>query len=188
MGNVDIHKMQWINRPPLTMQNGGRLTVETEPFTFWRHLSDLGQGCEIQLAVKDNFIFTACSEFAYNTPFDQCGFLLYTGEELKAVFGTEKKDAEYLRLNVNVFYDQGGDRSCRDVGAALTRMYYRVLYRAGACKIQYSFAGEKYTDLREFHVDPSSGITAVGMYACSPKNSSFDCTFSEINLSEDRML
>jgi regulation of enolase protein 1 (concanavalin A-like superfamily) len=104
----------------------------------------------------------------------------------KAVICTEKKDDENLRLCVNVFNKEGGDRSMRDVGAALAQIFYRVLYRAGSCKIQYSFSGERYTDLREFHVDPAIGITDVCLYACSPGDSYCDCTFFDFNMMEDR--
>ena len=63
----------------------------------------------------------------YNLPFDQCGFILYNGDVQKAIVCTEKKDDEYLRLGVNVFSTDGGDRSMRDIGAALGRIFYRVM-------------------------------------------------------------
>lgn len=184
MGNVDFTKMQWVKRPPLYICEPFRLTVETQPHTYWRASEETSMGAEIQFDVEGSFIFTLCTEFVYNKPFDQCGFLLYNGDVQKAVVCTSKKDEEYLRLSVNVFGIDGGDISVRDVGSALGRIFYRVIYRAGACVIQYSFAGTRYTDLREFHVN-DLGITAISLFACSPKDSFFDCTFCEANMTEE---
>ena len=188
MGNIDCQHLKWIEKPKLYFGDEEKLTLEAGAFTFWRNDSDRKQCPEAQLTTHGNFIFNACTEFVYSHPFDQCGFILYNGDVKKAVFGTEKKNDEYLRLVVNVFNTEGGDRSMRDVGAALGQIYYRVIYRGGACTIQYSFAGTRYTDLREFQVDPAVGITAVSMYACSPYDSYVDCTFRDLNLREDRMI
>lgn len=187
MGKVDFKDMKWVKEPKLYICDENRLTVETEPYTYWRSPDAKHLGSEIQYPLKGNFIFTVCTEFVYNLPFDQCGFILYNGDVQKAIVCTEKKDDEYLRLGVNVFSPDGGDRSMRDIGAALGRIFYRVIYRGGGCLIQYSFAGTRYTDLREFHVDPENGITGVSLFACSPKDSFFDCTFCEVNMTEDRM-
>ncbi|NLH64355.1 MAG: DUF1349 domain-containing protein [Erysipelotrichaceae bacterium] len=184
MGNVDFTKMKWVHRPHLYICDSYRLTIETQPYTYCHEAKENQRGAEIQTALKGNFIFTLCTEFVYDKPFDQCGFILYNGDVQKAIVCTEKKDEEYLRLGVNVFCQDGGDMSMRDVGAALGRIFYRVIYRAGACLIQYSFAGTRYTDLREFHVN-ETGITAVSLFACSPNDSVFDCTFCEANISED---
>jgi len=187
MGKIDFRTVQWVHEPKLYICDEDRITVETEPNTYWRKDAK-NFGAEMKLPMKESFIFTVCTEFVYNKPFDQCGLILYNGDVKKAVIGTEKKDEEYLRLVANVFHQENGDRSMRDVGSALGRMFYRIIYRAGACRVQYSFTGARYTDLREFHVDPKVGITSICMFACSPSESYFDCTFCEANVYDERMI
>lgn len=181
---IDMLTLKWKNEPKLHIQNSDRITLETEPFTSFRY-GDEKKGAEIYIPVSGSFMFSFCTEYIYNMTFDQCGFILYSGSFQKAVIGTEKKDEEYNRIHANVFYPEGGDHSGRDIGSALSRIYFRVWYRGGDCRIQYSFAGSRYTDLREFMVDSEVGITGIGLYACSPKNSTFDCTFYDLKLTEE---
>lgn len=188
MAKIDFREMNWIHAPKLYICEEDRLTVETEPHTYWKDTLSGGLGPIIQYPLSGNFIFTVCTAFTYDEPFDQCGILLYNGDVQKAVICTEKEDDEYLRLCVNIFNEDGGDRSMRDIGAALGQIFYRILYRAGSCKIQYSFTGERYTDLREFHVNPKTGITDVCLYACSPNDSYCDCTFFACNISKDQRM
>lgn len=188
MEKIDFREMKWIHQPKLYICDEERLTVETEPYTDWRVSATGGLGALISYPLADHFVFTVRTEFVYHMPFDQCGLILYNGDVQKAVICTEKKDDEYLRLCANVFHQDGGDRSMRDVGAALAQIIYRVYYRAGSCRVQYSFTGERFTDLREFYVDPKTGITSVCLYACSPANSYCDCTFFDFNImNNDKM-
>jgi regulation of enolase protein 1 (concanavalin A-like superfamily) len=85
-----------------------------------------------------------------------------------------------------VFHEKYGDKSLREIGTAITWLYFRVWYRGGNVRVQFSFNGRVFTDLRQFHVDTKETPLAIGIYACSPFNSSFDCTFSEMSLIQDR--
>ena len=75
-----------------------------------------------------------------------------------------------------------------DIGGAIRRMHYRIWYRGGAVRVQYSFGGKRWSDFREFQLTHPERKLKIGLYACSPGNSYFDCTFSGMTLEEDEIL
>ena len=75
------------------------------------------------------------------------------------------------------------DRSEREIGSGIQWLYYRIWLRGGIVRVQYSFNGKRYSDLREFVI--GNDEVKLGIYACSPRNSSFDCIFSEAILDEE---
>ncbi|MBR2812791.1 MAG: DUF1349 domain-containing protein [Solobacterium sp.] len=181
---VSPRSLMWISKPALYIQNGDRLVLETEPYTDLSENSHSAEAIELNLSPQGNFNFTLKCEYAYRQQFDQCGLVIYSGKKRKAFFGTQYQDKETQELHCTVYYDGSGDRSKRPISASIQRMYYRIWYRAGAVRVQFSFNGGRFSDLREFRINPDDGVISIGIYACSPGNSYFDCTFSKMMLDE----
>ena len=184
--HVDPRDLMWICKPQLYLQNTDKIVLETEPFTDLKPAGKSAEAIELSLEPNGSFCFSMKSEFSFRGPFDQCGMIIYEGDKRKAVCGTECRSAERMTLNSIVYHDEKGDISKREIGSAISCMYYRVWYRGGAVRIQYSFTGIRYSDLREFWIDPENKKTiSLGIYACSPGDSWFDCTFSGMTLEEE---
>ena len=182
---IDPRKLKWIYQPKLFVQDEDKLVLETEPFTDLRPAGRGAEAIELSILPQGSFCFSARVDFDFKNTFDQCGLMLYLGENRKAIIGTEYKDPEIMKLSCIVYHNKIGDRSIRDLSANIHSMDYRIWYRGGALRIQYSFSGGRYSDLREFWIDPGKGKMSIGMYACSPANSWFDCTFSNMYLEEE---
>lgn len=167
------------------IQNEEKLILETEPYTDIIPHGGSPAAIELNYSPESSFCFTVRTDFAYKGARDQCGVILYQGDKLRCLVGSEYHDGETIRLNSIVFHHYGGDRAGQEVGQAIKWMYYRVWYRAGAIHLQYSYNGDRFTDMRSFLIDPDKDRTIrIGVYACSPGNSSFDCTFSEMMIDE----
>ncbi len=185
-GKVRLEEMNWICKPQLFLLEEDRIVIETEPFTDLRPAGRSAEAVELSIPAGGSFCFTVRTRFRYKGVFDQCGLILYQGSMRKAIISTQYRDEETTRLQCNVFHQNKGDISVRDIGSAIDTMLYRIWFRGGAVRIQYSFNTEKYSDLREFWLDPKEDEQlGIGIYACSPGNSSFDCTFSDMVLEKE---
>ena len=184
--HIDPGQLEWICRPKQFFSSSDKIVLETEPFTDLRPAGRSAEAIELSLDTHGSFCFVIRSDFEFRNPFDQCGIIIYEGKDRKAVCGMECRDAYLSSLNCIVYYDSKGDISKREIGNRIGTMYYRVWYRGCAVRIQYSFTSSRYLDLREFWIDPQENNTiSLGIYACSPGNSWFDCTFSGMTLDED---
>jgi regulation of enolase protein 1 (concanavalin A-like superfamily) len=183
---IDPRTLNWISRPGLFFLNSKKITVETEPKTELSSRGREAEAVELALSPSGSFCFTCRVEYQFQKTFDQCGVILYLNDKRKAVVSTENRNEEMSRLSCIVFHGGKGDKSIRDIGSAMHEMYYRIWYRAGAVRIQFSFSGSRFDDLRKFWITPGEDDKlAVGIYACSPADSRFDCTFSNMTLEED---
>lgn len=182
---IDPRQLTWICQPKLYILASDKIMIETEPYTDLRPDGRSAEAVELSLVPKGSFCFSMRVDFDYREQFDQCGLILYEEGKRKMILGTEGYDDVSCRLNCIVYHGGRGDRSCRDIGTAISRIHYRVWYRGGAVRIQYSFAGTRWSDFREFQLKDPGNRLKIGIYACSPGNSYFDCTFSGMTLEED---
>lgn len=182
---IDPRKLKWISKPSLYLLNSERIMVETEPMTALHPRGREAEAAELSLAPSGSFCFTCRADFDFQHTFDQCGLILYRNEKRKAVISAECRNDEISRLSCIVYHNDRGDKSMRDIGSAVHSIYYRIWYRSEAVTVQYSFSGSRYTDLRKFwlHLNEDDNV-AVGIYACSPADSWFDCSFSKMALEE----
>ena len=171
---IDPRQLTWVCQPKLYILSSDKLLIETEPFTELKPQGNSAEAVEMSIMPKGSFCFSARVDFNYHNSFDQCGFILY--------------DDEKMKLRCIVYHGGAGDISVRDVGSAITRMFYRIWYRGGAVRIQYSFSGKRWSDFREFRLNHPERKLKIGIYACSPGNSFFDCTFSGMTLEEENTI
>ena len=183
---VDPRTLKWVHKPELYIVKEDRIVLETEPYTDIIPSRKGAEAIQMALVPKGNFCFTMRVDYKYHAMFDQCGLILYKGDERKMILSTQYRNNEVQRLQSTVFYNGSGDRSVRDIGTAIDHMYYRIWYRRGACTLQYSFNGKVYTDLRKFMIQPLDDLIYLGIFACSPGDSYFDCTFSNMTLEEHK--
>ncbi len=182
---IDPRQLTWICQPKLYILSSDKLLIETEPFTDLHPHGNSAEAIELSLVPKGSFCFSARVDFEYHEQFDQCGLILYENGKRKLVLGTELRDEEMLKLISIVYHGGRGDLAIRDIGSAVKRMYYRIWYRGSAVRVQYSFSGKRWSDFREFLLREDTEGLKIGIYACSPGNSYFDCTFSAMTLEED---
>ena len=177
--------MEWLCRPNLFILNSDRVVIETEPFTDIVPAGGSAEAIELSAAPKGSFCFEVRVDFVFHGLFDQCGISLYQGDSRRALCGTVFHNGETMRLQTIVYHEDGGDLAGLDIGSGIRWMYYRLWYRSGEVRFQYSYHGGRWTDFRKFRVDLEGEALRIGIYACSPGNSWFDCTFSKMTLDEE---
>ena len=179
---LSTDKLYWKHKPKLFVLTDERVVLETEPFSSL-HGSGNKDAIELIYPPQDSFMLHAKCEFVFNNTFDQCGLVIYEGKKRKAIVGVEAYDEEISKLQCVVYHDEVGDSSTRDIGQKISCIHYRVWARGGAIRVQYSFTGRRYSDLRSFRIGKN---VEIGLFACSPTNSIFDCTFSELECEEEK--
>ena len=179
----NLNELKWVHEPKRAVVNENQLILETEPHTSLNMLGGSAEAVELEMIPNGNFHFSIRCDFRYKKPLDQCGIVLYDGNGRKLICGCEKRDGEVSKIVVRVNHLDGTDRSEREIGSTIQWLYYRVWVRGGIVRVQYSFNGKRYSDLREFVVNQD--VIKIGVYACSPNDSYFDCIFSEAVLDED---
>lgn len=180
---IRARDFKWLSKPERYILQEHKVILETEPFTNLGKKKEGSRAAELVLDSRDSFRFTVKVEFDYQKPFDQCGILLYQKDKKIAVCGAKLHNDAVDELECVVFHKGRGDRSSRSIGTAIRSLYYRVWYRSGHVRIQYSFNGNVYSDVREFWLPDSVKKLKAGIYACSPGDSSFNCTFSHMDIS-----
>lgn len=173
-------KWKWIHQPKLSILRSDAFIFETEPFT---DIAGIENCAIIGRQVQGNFCFTCKVDYQYENPFDQCGIVLYEEHKKFVTCALEYRDQLAMRLNTTVFYGGVGDRSSIDIASGIQSIFYRIWKRSDYIRIQFSYNGIQFKDLRKFKVNASTHI--LGLYAASPLNSSFDCTFSQIQLENE---
>lgn len=182
---IDPRQLTWVCQPEFYILSSDKLMIETEPFTDLRPHGGSAEAVEMSIMPKGSFCFSARVDFEYRHSSDQCGLILYEGDSRKMIIGTECQDDERMKLRCIVYHGGIGDHSSRDIGSAITKMFYRIWYRGGAVSVQYSFSGRRWSDFRKFQLNHPERKIRIGLYACSPQNSYFDCTFSAMSIEED---
>ena len=80
------------------------------------------------------------------------------------------------------------DWATRDIPADSKVIYYRLSRRESDFCIENSYDGINFKQMRIFHFFEGSGTIQIGLYACSPEESSFTATFTEMMFTECKWL
>jgi regulation of enolase protein 1 (concanavalin A-like superfamily) len=181
---IDPSSLQWLRKPSMYMLDGDRLVLETEPHTSFHSLNfDSTNAFGMLVEPGSSFCFTVRADFRFQGAEDECGVLLKRTNTRWAKAGIECR-GDTSDLFCTVYSGGYGDRSCRQVGSGIRWMYFRLLYWSGNARFQYSFNGERYSDMRWLHFAPGAEPVVAGIYACSGGDSYFDCTFSDMQIQQ----
>ena len=178
----------YYNSPDITIKND---TVEfiTKPNTdlwqktYYNFQHDNAPFIQIKIC-KKYFSFTVKVKYFLKKRFDQAGIILYLDSKnwLKASVEYESKD--FQRLGSVVTNKGFSDWATVDIPANITEMYYRLSRRENDFCIENSFDGKTFKQMRICHLDKANEDVNVGIYACSPEDSSFKAIFSNMLISD----
>ncbi len=178
----------YYNSPDITIKND---TVEfiTKPNTdlwqktYYNFQHDNAPFIQIKIC-KKYFSFTVKVKYFSKKRFDQAGIILYLDSKnwLKASVEYENKD--FQRLGSVVTNKGFSDWATVDIPANITEMYYRLSRRENDFCIENSFDGKTFKQMRICHLDKANEDVNVGIYACSPEDSSFKAIFSNMLISD----
>ena len=191
----------WLNRPAVCTTSDDEVTITTEPGTdFWQRTFYGFRASNAPAAlieVSGNITFSVRVRADYQRRYDQAGLVVWVDEDNWFKASVEHEDANRGgRLGSVVTTAGHSDWATRDV-PALTQVWLRLSRRGPDFRLE-ARTGSDWEQLRIFHMaglattDPAWGAMApadvpaapvrVGVYACSPEESTFTAVFDEMAL------
>ncbi len=189
MFTFDVKKAYWINEPKGKSVSNDSITIITEPETdFWQRTyygfhNDTAPALLLKSDVK-YFSFIVKAEFDSEKIFDQCGVIIYQDSDNWFKASIEYQNEAYSQLGSVVTNDGFSDWATTDISSEHKFMYYRLSRRESDFRIENSYDGIEFKQMRIFHLAKCSETISFGVYACSPVKSSFEARFSELKVTD----
>ncbi|WHY19399.1 DUF1349 domain-containing protein [Paenibacillus sp. G2S3] len=170
-----------------------KIEIITEPNTdFWQrtYYGFRNDNAPALLMKTDEkyFSFIVKTDFDSAHRFDQCGVIIYQDSDNWFKASIEYENEEYQRLGSVVTNHGYSDWATTDLDATIKTMYYRLSRRESDFCVESSLDGITFKQMRIFHLFEGNEHINFGLYACSPEDSSFKATFTEIEITECQWL
>lgn len=186
---INKEKWTWIRQPKKYLITDDKIEIVTERNTdLWQktYYNFINDNAPILVlsSSEEYFSFTVKAQFEGKVRYDQCGIAIYQDSEnwLKASIEYENEFKQHLG---SVVTNRGfSDWSTIEIDSSSNPIWYRLSRRKSDYKLEYSFNGIEFYQMRITHLEKGDGTIYFGLYACSPENSSFKATFSKYNISE----
>ncbi len=183
MINDELIKYYWLNQPKRSVLELNQLIIETEPGTdLWQRTYYGFQNCNAPAflqEVEGDFSFVVKTEFEESSfLYDQCGLLLFIDNENWVKAAVEFENEQFSRLGSVVTNLGFSDWATTDIASETSEMWYRVSRRGQDFYLENSADGKNWQQMRMFHLHKVAEKVSVGVYACSPLQSSFNAVFS----------
>ena len=190
---VNIHEMKWTREPKNYKIYDNKAEIITEPHTdlwqrtYYHFRNDNAPALQMSTD-KKYFSFIVKTEFESKNRFDQCGVVMYLDSEnwLKASVEYENERFQHLgSVATNMGYS---DWATTAIDASVKSMWYRFSRREDDYCIECSADGVNYSQMRICHMWRANETIQFGIYACSPENSSFKATFTNLEITDCQWL
>ena len=184
---LDTQTMKWIREPKCHTITSDKVEIITEPHTdLWQrtyyHFRN-DNAPVLQISTDEKFFsFIVKTEFESKHRFDQCGVVMYLDSEnwLKGSIEYENEEFQHLgSVATNMGYS---DWATTAIDASVKSMWYRFSRREDDYCIECSTDGINYSQMRICHMWNAADTIQFGIYACSPEDSSFKATFTDMEI------
>ncbi len=187
--DFNIHDFKWTRQPESFVVADDKVEIVTKPYTdLWQRTYYHFQNDNapvFQMETSERFFsFTVKTEFDSKHRFDQCGVVMYLDSEnwLKGSIEYENEQFQHLGSVVtNLGYS---DWATTVIDASVKSMWYRFSRREDDYCMECSADGVHFSQMRICHMHKGGGVVHFGIYACSPENSSFKATFTNMEMTE----
>ncbi|NFT08803.1 DUF1349 domain-containing protein [Clostridium botulinum] len=183
------NEASWIFEPKTYTISDEKIVIKTEPGTdLWQRTYygfQNNNAPALLVSTKEKeFSFLVKTQFDSNHRFDQCGVIIYQDSDNWFKASIEYQNEEYQRLGSVVTNYGYSDWATTDISAKYKQMYYRLSRRENDYCIENSYDGVNFKQMRIFHLFKASDEIRMGIYACSPEESSFNAVFTQIKFTE----
>lgn len=185
----DFTTFEWTRAPQNYSVSKDKVVIETQPATdLWQRTYYLFRNDNaplLQMKTEEEFFsFTVKTDFLSTHRFDQCGIIMYLDSDNWIKASVEYENEKFQHLGSVVTNNGFSDWSTTEIDASHKTMWYRLSRRKQDFKIECSFDGKDFKQMRICHMFNAQKAIRVGIYACSPENSSFEATFSNPQFTE----
>ncbi len=187
--NIAFSGYKWLNQPKKFELGLDTLVIETSPDTdLWQRTYYGFQNDNAPAFLTEidgDFTFRVKTEFSDACHlYDQCGILMYHDSENWVKASVEYENKKIARLGSVVTNLGFSDWATTDIPASVSEMWYRFSRRKQDFYIESSANGNDFQQMRMLHMHVSFQKIWMGVYACSPLQSSFQAVFSEFKTGE----
>lgn len=187
--NFTDNNLKWINKPEDFSICNNKITIITTPYTdLWQktYYNFINDNAPVLQTETDEKFFTFTIKTAFNSykRFDQCGIAVYLDSENWIKASIEYENQNYQNLGSVVTNLGYSDWATINISTDIKEIWYRLSRRESDFKIEYSFNGIDFLQMRICHLHKADKTISFGIYACSPENSSFKAVFSDMNILE----
>lgn len=177
--------LAWLNQPAkYSVENG--LHITTDPRTdFWQRThygfrNDNGHG--LLAEIEGDFQLTTVVRFHPENQYDQCGPLVRSDAENWIKVSAEYINPDLAELGSVVTNLGYSDWATTPISPEIQRMWYRISRRGDDFLLQNAYDGENWQQMRITHMHALGTIVRAGVYACSPTDGRFQCTFERLTI------
>ena len=187
---MNLKEFKWVRQPADFKISNGKIEIITKPFTdlwqrtYYHFRNDNTPVLQVETDEKF-FSFTVKTEFTEShTRFDQCGIAMYLDSENWLKASVEYENENFQHLGSVVTNNGYSDWATTEIDPSIKTIWYRLSRRNDDYRIEHSFDGIVFRQMRICHVYKGGEKISFGIYACSPEDSSFKAVFSEFNFGE----
>ena len=188
-----VHDFQWTREPASFTVSNDKVEVITKPHTdlwqrtYYHFRNDNAPVFQMQTREK-YFSFIVKTTFDSKHRFDQCGIVMYLDSENWLKASIEYENERFQHLGSVVTNHGYSDWATSEIDASVKSMWYRLSRREDDYCIECSEDGVKFSQMRVCHMWEGGDVIRFGIYACSPEDSSFKATFTDLQLTECQWL
>lgn len=190
---LDVKKLRWTREPKNWGIYEDKIEIITEPYTdLWQrtyyHFRN-DNAPVLQMTTEDKFFsFIVKTEFDSKNRFDQCGVVVYLDSDNWIKASIEFENDEFQHLGSVVTNNGYSDWATTEIESNIKAMWYRLSRREEDFCIECSLDGKRFKQMRICHMFSAKEEINFGVYACSPENSSYRATFTNMEVTECRWL
>ena len=130
---------------------------------------------------SNNFSFVVQWSFAQIKLHAQCGIMLRIDEKnwLKAsiIYDNPKRPM----IGTSVTQNGYSDWAAQDIPDNVNNIWFKIKRNNGEDTVYYSLDGVKFKPIRLVYMQQNTDEVKVGAYICSPENTGFDATLSQLS-------
>lgn len=186
---VNTKDLKWIREPENYIIEEDKVEINTKPYTdLWQrtyyHFRN-DNAPVLQFKTDDKyFSFVVKTEFESKHRFDQCGIVMYLDSDNWIKASIEFENENFQHLGSVVTNNGYSDWATTEIDASIKSMWYRFSRREDDYCIECSKDGVTFSQMRVCHMWNGGGEIQFGIYACSPEDSSFKATFTNMEVTE----
>ena len=180
----------WTREPAQYHISEDEIAITTEPHTdlwqrtYYHFRNDNAPVLQMETD-EEYFSFVVKTDFSgSHHRFDQCGIALYLDSDNWIKASVEYENEEFQHLGSVVTNHGYSDWATTVIPADVKVMWYRLSRRADDYRVECSTDGVTFDQMRVCHLWEGAGTVRFGIYACSPEDSSFTATFSNLHVGE----
>ena len=190
---MDLNQFKWTREPASYSVTSDKIEIITKPHTdLWQrtyyHFRNDNAPVFLFFTEEKYFSFTVKAEFDSKNRFDQCGIVMYLDSENWLKASIEYENETFQHLGSVVTNNGYSDWATTEIPANVKSMWYRFSRREDDYCIECSNDGITFKQMRICHMWKGDGKIQFGIYACSPENSSFKATFTNMEITECKWL